>query len=166
MKFKTKFLFYTLILSFISLHAEWDTITFQEHIEKSSLIVVAEFGQEVEKKEGRFGDISQLVSFEANETIKGEVEGEFFVKGQSVDACMPQMLFPNRSKVKYLLFLEQEGNSTTYTLVHGERSALAIENGSVGWIVDKSKIDLGETVTTLLSLVKQEIEEMKRKMLK
>ncbi|MCK5854515.1 MAG: hypothetical protein KAG56_04790 [Sulfurovaceae bacterium] len=148
---KLKFLLYTLIvLATSTLHAEWETITLKEHIAKSSLIVVAEFGEEVEKKEGRFADISQLVSFESNETIKGEVLGQFFVKGQSVEACMPQMLFSNTLKANYLLFLEQEGNSATYNLIHGERSALIIENGMIGWVKDVTKIDLGEVVPTSL----------------
>ena len=162
MKLKNKILIYILLLCFShSLYAEWETITLKEHVEKSSLIVVADFAQEVEKKEGRFGDISQLVSFEAKETIKGEVEKQFFVKGQSIEACMPQMLFPKMLKAKYLLFLEQEGNTTMYNLVHGERSALLVTNGFVGWVFDKSKIDLGETVATKLSEVKKEIEKLK-----
>lgn len=162
---KFKFSIYTLMcLSISMIHAEWDTITLKEHIDKSSIIVIAKFEQEVEKKEGRFGDISQLVSFEANETIKGKLLGRFFVKGQSIEACMPQMLFPNTPKTKYLLFLEQERNTTTYNLVHGERSALVVENnGSIGWIQNREKIDMGESVSVELSRVKEEIIELKER---
>ena len=144
----------------ITINAEWDTITFKEHVAKSSLIVVAEFQKELEKKEIEVG-IEQLVLFEANETIKGNINGSFIVKGQELYMCMPQMLFPNIPKVKYLLFLNQEGNSSTYNLVHGKRSALVIENGSVGWIEDKEKIDMGEPVSISFDKVRKEIDEVK-----
>jgi hypothetical protein len=45
---------------------------------------------------------------------------------------------------------------------HGKRSALLIENASVGWIIDRDKIDMGEPTSTLLDEVKEQIEkEMK-----
>ena len=154
-----KLLYMLLLCVTTMLHAEWETITFNEHVSKSSLIVVAEFQEEIEKKEIEIGT-SQLVSFEVDEIIKGDVNGSILVKGQEFFMCVPQMLFPNTPKIKYLLFLEQEEDDTSYSLVHGERSALVIENGSVGWISDRSKIDLGDSVPTSFQEVREEIEEI------
>ena len=156
---KLKKLLYMLLLGVTTmLQAEWETITFKEHVAKSSLIVVAEFKEEIEKKEIEVGT-SQLVSFEVSETIKGDVNGTIVVHGQEFFMCVPQMLFPNTPNTKYLLFLEQEENDSTYNLVHGTRSALLMENGSVGWILNKDEIDRGEVVPTLLDDVRKEIEE-------
>ena len=150
-------LFGVFILS-MSLNAEWETITFKEHVDKSSLIVVAEFQEELEKKKIEIGT-EQLVLFKANESIKGDINGSFSVKGQALFMCMPQMLFSNIPKTKYLLFLEQEGNSSTYNLVHGKRSGLVIENNSVGWITNRDKIDMDEPVSTSLNEVKEQIKK-------
>ncbi len=159
MKLKSKVLLYMLLLWFTSsLQAEWETITFKEHVSKASLIVVAEFKEEIEKKEIEVGT-SQLVSFEVNEIIKGDVNGAILVHGQEYFMCVPQILFENVPKTKYLLFLDREENNTTYTPVHGERSALVIKDGSVGWISDRTKIDLGLPVPTLFTEVKEEIEK-------
>ena len=69
--------------------------------------------------------------------------------------------FGKKSEDLASLFLEQEGNTSIYNLVHGTRSALLIENASVGWILNKDKIDRGEVVPTLLDDVRKEIEEIK-----
>lgn len=156
---KNKILFYTLMLWFATtLNAEWDTISFKEHIEKSSVIIVAEFQKEKQREDTDIG-LSQLVSFEANESIKGEISSSFFVKGQAFMICMPQKFFEDIPKTKYLLFLKQEGSSSTYSLVHGERSALVIKNSSVGWIADKKKIDMGDEINTPLADVKKQIRD-------
>ena len=143
----------------MSLSAEWESISFKEHVEKASLIVIAEFKEEIEKKKIEIGT-EQLVSFEVNESIKGEVNGSLTVRGQKLYMCMPQMLFPNTPTTKYLLFLEQDENRSIYNLVHGERSALVVKNASVGWITDREKIDKGEPVSTSLDEVKKEIGDV------
>jgi len=45
--------------------------------------------------------------------------------------------------------------------VHGERSALEIKNGLLGWIADRKQIDRGEEVMTSLEEVKREIGELR-----
>ena len=152
---------YLILFAFNILYAEWDTITLKEHIERSDLIILAKFKEEVEKKEQKFGGIKQLVSFDINEKIRGKVvTTSIFVRGQSMFVCAPQMLFPNTPQTEYLLFLKQEGDTSTYYLVHGERSALVIdENKTVGWIYDEQKIDLGEVVTTSIEEVKKILYE-------
>lgn len=157
---KTKKVVYMVLMLFISaLYAEWDTITFEEHVERSSLIVVAEYERELERKEVEIG-VEQLVSFNVVELIKGDANGTLEVRGQAFEMCVAQMLFDNTPNKKYLLFLEREDNATVYNLVHGERSGLMIENRSVKWIEDRDKIDLGRGVLTPLTEVKREIEEM------
>lgn len=160
MLLKNKIIFYIMILGYTLLQAEWGSITLKEHVDKSTLIVIAEFQKEVEKKEVEMGT-TQLILFESNETIKGDVNSSFFVKGQAFEICMAQKLFTDIPYTKYLLFLEQEGNTTTYNLVHGERSALEIKNGLLGWIADRKQIDRGEEVMTSLEEVKREIGELR-----
>ena len=160
MLLKNKIIFYIIILGYTLLQAEWGSITLKEHVDKSTLIVIAEFQKEVEKKEVEMGT-TQLILFESNETIKGDINGSFFVKGQAFEICMAQKLFTDVPYTKYLLFLEQEGNTTTYNLVHGERSALEIKNGLLGWIADRKQIDRGEEVMTSVEEVKREIGELR-----
>lgn len=160
MKFKSKKIVYVLIMVLSSmLHAEWDTITLKEHVERSSLIVVATFHKELERKDTDIG-LEQLVEFEMVEAIKGEANGILQVRGQAFEMCVAQMFFEKTSKGNYLLFLKQEDNATTYNLVHGECSGLFIDKESVGWISDRSKIDAGARVKTALTKVKHEINQI------
>ncbi len=155
---KTLSLFLLLFTSL--LNAEWSSITLKEHIGNASLITTAKLVKEVERKELDFGT-EQIVLFEKIESIKGDINGSFYVKGSALEMCMPQMLFPNTSEQNYLLFLQQEENNTTlYGLVHGERSGLMIDaNHSVGWIANREKIDAGDVVMTSLEKVREEIKK-------
>ena len=158
MLFRRSFLYIILInISTVLLHAEWGSITLQEHLKRSDLIVIASFEKEISRRDSEMGT-SQMVSFEVNEAIKGDVNGFITVKGQSLELCMPQKLFEIVPQTQYLLFLEQEDNSTSYNLVHGERSALIIKGGFVGWILDRKVIDKGEDILTSIENVKKEIQ--------
>ena len=100
----SKKLFYTLLLCFGTLlHAEWDSISLQKHINDATIIVIAEFQKELKKKESDFGT-TQLVSFKIHKNIKGKISGLVSVEGQALEMCMPQMLFDNIPKTNYLLF--------------------------------------------------------------
>lgn len=158
---KSKLILYILFIIGTTLNAEWNSISLSEHIERSSLIVIAEFKKELEKKETEMGT-EQLVSLKVDETIKGEAETLISVKGQALEMCMPQMLFPNTPQTIYLLFLEEDDNGSKYNLVHGKRSALVVENRSVGWISDEEKIDAGEAVITSLEKVKEQIVKLEK----
>ena len=138
------------LLLFSTLQAEWGTISLKEHINKSSLIVIAEFESEMERNTTDFG-ITQFVSFKPIENIKGDTNSSFVVKGQSLEVCMPQMLFSATTKGRYLLFLYQENNATKYyDLTHGESSGLLIKHDTIDWIIDDSRIDFGEREKRLL----------------
>lgn len=144
-----------LFLTMTTLHAEWETITLQEHIKSSSLIVIAEFEKEIEKKETEAGEV-QLVSFRPVESIKGDIDGSFVVEGTALFICMPQMIFPVTPDAKYLLFLIR-GDDGHYQLTHGRCSGLLIESNKVNWVENKSKIDWG-SVPMSIDKVKREIE--------
>jgi len=147
-----------LLLGTSLLQAEWESISLKEHVASASVITTAKLIKEIEQKELDFGT-EQIVEFENNETIKGNINSSFYVKGQALYMCMPQMLFDITPNQSYLLFLHSdENNASLYHLVHGKRSGLMIDdNQSVGWIANRDKIDIGEVVVTPLERVKEEI---------
>lgn len=155
---RTKRLVYIVLMLLTSaLYAEWETITLNEHVAGASSIVVAEFEKELEQRETEIGK-EQFVLFNVVENVKGGLQGAIKVRGQAFEMCVAQMFFTKVPKgKKYLLFLKKEDKGSYFNLVHGERSALVINNGLVAWVMDREKIDLGEGVITPLYKVKNEI---------
>ncbi len=147
--------FIVFLLGITILQAKWATITLKEHIKASSLILIAQFEKEIEKKETDIGEI-QLVSFKPIESIKGDINSSFVVQGEALYMCVPQMMFPVTLEEKYLLFVNK-GDDGSYHLTHGERSGLLIVDGEVDWVKDNAKIDLG-TVRMNIEMVKREIK--------
>ena len=146
-----------ILVTTITLNARWATITLQDHIKRSSLIVVAQFEKEIEKKSTDVGEV-QLVSFRPIESIKGETNSSFVVEGTALYMCIAQMIFPVTPEAKYLLFLTK-GDDGNYHLTHGERSGLLIENDKLNWVKDRTKIDWGSEEMSI-DKVKEEIESL------
>ncbi|PCJ14900.1 MAG: hypothetical protein COB02_18540 [Candidatus Cloacimonadota bacterium] len=115
-----------------SSHAKWRPYNLKELIQHSDFISIAEFVTEIKSTKTKRGT-NQVVEFKNIKTIKGSKNiSSFLVLGRKTQICVSQILFPNKAKDKYLLFLSKSKNSK-FRVINGNLGALLIKNKQLTW---------------------------------
>ncbi len=131
---KRIFLLFLIFITSFPVFGRWRPLRMSELINNADLIVVAKMDKVL--SEETFGKKkTQIVKFQTERILKGEISKSFQVHASKTNICVPEYWFDQESETQFLLFLKTAPNNS-FRVLNGSFGALPVKSAQITWFND------------------------------